>query len=408
VEGTVGIDKLLVFFTEGVYTNTGQTGALEAADFSLTDSDNARTILSVEHEAGTSAAILTLSSALDGSNDIGVDALAAVSNEIFSLTDDPAGTASLIITGNNCPVGGSRFDFGEPAESASVTDDTGLLIGTVGNPTFSMLGNDLYTGDSTEAEMTYIDVDNTNVCLKTPRALTLESKFYMGDIDLDYVDIMPENDIDDDYDAGGPTSRDGDGRNRTGMRMVERKRSFQFTIYRGNWSGDEIESRMDMGKVIFKYLVTDRGYCNGSYPGDPTVGDGDWWKQVSSDDAFPIITGHWYIVRIVFNTDKPRLTVDIFADDLGTDGSGTGELWVGYKNITNPDPEESAGCKWAAIPGLIMETEDQYLYIGDNSFHARPGQDDQGDHRNNMLKGKIDWFSWKPVADYTGVDDPPY
>jgi hypothetical protein len=27
---------------------------------------------------------------------------------------------------------------------------------------------------------------------------------------------------------------------------------------------------------------------------------------------------------------------------------------------------------------------------------------------NTTLKGKMDWFIWKPVTDYSGVNDPPY
>jgi hypothetical protein len=272
-----------------------------------------------------------------------------------------------------------------------------------------MRGDGLYTGDETETEATYIDVDNTNLCLKSPRALTLEARFSMGDVDLDYVDVAPANGIDDDHDAGGPFSRDGDGRNTTATRVAERQRTFQFTIMRGNWAGDEVAARAGTARVLFKYRVTDRGYCDGTYPGDPTVGNGAWMKQISSDiEQYPLVNGHWYQVRIVFNTDKPRTVVDIFADDQGTDGNDAGELWAGYKNIAKPDPEASAGCKWAAIPGLFMATEDQYLYIGDNVSHLRPGADDPGDYRNTMLKGKLDWFVWRPVVDYSGVDDPPH
>lgn len=165
----------------------------------------------------------------------------------------------------------------------------------------------------------------------------------------------------------------------------------------------------DRARIIFKYRVTDRGYCDGTYPGDPTVENGAWFKQISSDiENYPIVQGHWYKIRIVFNTDKPRLAVDIFADDQGTDGSDTGELWSGYRNVSRPDPEDSSACKWAAIPGLVMNTDDNTTSIGDNTVHTRPGQDDQGDYRNSTLKGKLDWFEWKPVVDYSGINDPPY
>jgi hypothetical protein len=411
-EGTVGLDQILVFFSEGVYADTGQSGALQAADFLLTDTDDSRTITAVNHTAGTASALLTLSSTLDSTTDIGTDTLAA--NDIYNKLDSAVDTTPVTLTGSNCPVGGAIFNFSEGAGSATVTDETGLLTGSVGNPSFSMQGDGLYTGDETEAELHYIDVTNTNLCLKSPRAITLESRFYMGDVDLDYVDISPANGIDDDYDVGivegNINSRNGDGRNCTYNRLAERKRTFEMTITRASFGGDYIEARKDKARVLLKYRSTVQGYCDGTFPGDPTtIGNGAWMKQISSDiDTYPIVTGHWYKIRIVVNMDKTRNVIDIFADDQGTDGSDTGELWTGYKNITKPDPEDSSACKWAAIPGIDMATEDQYLYIGDNPTHVRPGADDQGDYRNSTFKGKIDWLIWKPLVDYSGVDDPVY
>jgi len=417
VEGTVGLDEILVFFSEAVYTDSGQSGALQASDFVLTDADNTRTITGVEHTAGSASAILTLSSALDGTDDIGTDTLAAADTAIYNRMDMPVGPNTVTVTGNNCPVGGSRFDFNEGAGSATVTDDTILLTGTVLDPAVSMLGDGLYTGDENEVELTAIDLNSKDQCLKSPRALTLEARVYFGNVDLDYVDTAPANGIDDDYDAGLPTgneccSNDGDGRNTTGTRIAERAGTWEFTVFRGNWTTTDALVP-ERARIIFKYKVTDQGVCDGSYPGDPTGEDtpvnGAWFKQISSDiENYPIKKGHWYKIRIVYNTDKPRLVVDIFADDQGTDGNGAGELWSGYKNVSRPDPEDSSACKWAAMPGLVMDTLDKAASIGDNTVHQRPGNDDQGHYNNTTLKGKLDWFVWKPVVDYTGVDDPPY
>ena len=55
-----------------------------------------------------------------------------------------------------------------------------------------------------------------------------------------------------------------------------------------------------------------------------------------------------------------------------------------------------------------MDTLDKAASIGVNTVLVRPGQDDQGDYNNATLKGKLDWFVWKPIVDYSGVDDPPY
>jgi hypothetical protein len=413
VEGTVGLDQILVLFSEGVYADTGQSGALQAADFTLTDADDSRTITAMDHTAGTASALLTLSSAIDASADIGTDALAA--NGIYNKVDNAIDTTPVTLTGNNCPVAGTLFDFNEGAGSTTVTDDTGLLSGTVIVPAVSMLGDGLFTGDETEANTTAVDVKSAgaDLCLKTPRVVTLESRFYMTDADLDYVDVSPANGIDDDYDVGivegNINSTNGDGRNATLHRLAERQNSFLITIMRASYAGDFIEARQEKARIEFKYIAVNKGTCDGTYPNDPTGEgspvNGSAQKQISSDiDNYPIVTGHWYKIRIVFNTDKTRNPVDIFADDQGTDGNDTGELWTGYKNISKPDPEDSAGCKWAAIPGIEMKTLDRYLFIGDNCCHG----DVQGAANNGIFKGKIDWFSWKPVADYSGVVDPAY
>lgn len=422
VEGTVGLDEILVLFSEAVYADTGQSGALQASDFSLTDADNGRTIASVTHTAGSASAILALSSVIDSSADIDTDTLAA--NGIYNKMDNPVDTAPVTLTGNNCPVGGSRFDFSEGAGSSTTDDDTGLLTGTIYDPAQSMRGDGLYWGDDDESVLTYMEASNNTQCLKSPRTLTLETRIYFDNVDLDFVDTTPANGIDDDYDAGlteDPVnwccSKNGDGRNTTGTRIAERRNTWQFTVFRGNWTGlDEDPTNPDRARVIFKYKVTDRGTCDGTYPldstGEGSPVNGAWYKQISSDiENYPIVSGHWYKIRIVYNTDKARLAVDIFADDEGTDGSGAGELWTGYKNIAKPDPEDSSACKWAAIPGLVMQTPDYSLNIGENWKHApaNPDANDAQGHYNNVtLKGKMDWFVWKPVVDYSGLDDPPY
>ncbi len=412
-EGTVGLNQVLVLFSEGIYADTGQLGTLAASDFALTDTDNTRTITAVDHTAGAASALLTLSSAIDSSADIGTDTLAA--SGIYNSIDSPVSTTPVTLSGNNCPIGGTTFNFSESAGSSTVADNTGLLSGTVIVPGVSMLGDGMYTGDVTEANATAVDVKSTgaDLCLKTPRAVTLESRFYMSDVDLDYVDVSPANGIDDDYDVGiiegNINSTNGDGRNATFNRLAERQASFLITIMRASYAGDYIEARKDKARVEFKYITADKGTCDGTFPNDPTGEgapvNGSAQKQISSDiDNYPIVTGHWYKVRIVFNTDKSRNPVDIFGDDQGTDGNGAGELWTGYKNIAKSDPEDSAGCKWAALPGIEMKTLDRYLFIGDNCCHT----DVQGAANNSIFKGKVDWFSWKPVVDYSGVDDPPH
>ncbi len=95
--------------------------------------------------------------------------------------------------------------------------------------------------------------------------------------------------------------------------------------------------------------------------------------------------------------------VDIWADDQGINGDDVGQLWNGFINIARPDPESSGGCRWLSQPGDEMLDEDQMTYVGDN----RGNNDVPGAANNTIFKGLIDWVNWKPVADYSGVDDPP-
>lgn len=57
-----------------------------------------------------------------------------------------------------------------------------------------------------------------------------------------------------------------------------------------------------------------------------------------------------------------------------------------------------------AKPGDVMATLDRPSYIGDNGNHT----DVPGDQNNQLFKGLIDWVTWNPIADYSGVDDSPH
>ena len=190
-----------------------------------------------------------------------------------------------------------------------------------------------------------------------------------------------------DLDTGDST------RTNTQLRIIHRKRTWQLTIMRADWWGDNVPERAGKARVVFKYRVAPpyRRDCGADGPGA-------WLKQVISNiDAFPILANHWYKIRVVFDSDKARIPVDIWADDQGTDGAGTGELWSGYRNIAYPNPEDSGSCKWMSQPGDEIAAESQLTYIGAPPNHAP----------QVLFKGLIDWVVWKPFADYNGVDDPP-
>ena len=109
-------------------------------------------------------------------------------------------------------------------------------------------------------------------------------------------------------------------------------------------------------------------------------------------------------MRVVFNSDKSAIQgstgspVDIFLDDLGEDGGNEAatELWTGFKNVT-ASINDSSSCKWGALPGDVIALEDQPTFVGTAPNH----------NPIYLYKGLIDWISWKPEADYTGVDDQP-
>ncbi len=394
VEGAVGYDRLLVRFDRGVYTSPGPAGALTVSDFVLTDADNSRTIDSVQHVAGQANAILTLSSALDSTNDIDVDTLAAAASAVYNNVDNPAGTAAVTITGNDCPSWGAAFQLDEPQAAATTADDTGLLVGTVGNPTFAFPdpANTAFNGD--ENEGTRISVDNNNACLMSNRALTVEARVKPNAVDLDFADADGDG-IDDNLD-----------RSTTFSRIFERRRNLMITLLHTFYRGDTIPEQAGKAAIEVKYRTdaSVRHTCpHPSYPTDTYVGNDVWMHQISSDaNTHPLVNDHWYRIRVVFNSDKPNFPVDIFVDDQGTDGvaeplAGLAELWSGFKNIARPDPED--GCKWGALPGDFIQTRNELTYIGS------PWSSSNTTH---LFKGLIDWVTWSPIADYTGVDDPPH
>jgi hypothetical protein len=85
------------------------------------------------------------------------------------------------VTISGCPIDTS-FQLNEPAGSTTATDETGLLIGTVGNPAFAFTGDEMYFhGD--EAQGTYIDFLNNNTCLNSPRTVTVEARVKPTEVD---------------------------------------------------------------------------------------------------------------------------------------------------------------------------------------------------------------------------------
>jgi predicted CXXCH cytochrome family protein len=390
-EGAIGFDKVLVSFNQGVYTDPGRSGALAPSDFVLVDSDDSRSIAGVQHVAGQANAILTLSAPLDPNDDLLVDTLAAASSAVFTSIDNAATTTPVALTGNGCPTWGAEFQLNEPPYSASTTDDSGLLVGTVGNPplAFPVPSDGSFHGE--EGEGTTINIDNNLKCLVNSRSFTVEARVKPMAVDLDWEA------------SNGDGIDDNLARNTTFNRIFERKNTLLVTILHTWYRRDEVPERAQKASLEIKYRTSARHSCpHPRWPNDSYIGNDVWMHQVSSDiDLYPLVNDHWYRVRVVFNSDKPNIPVDIFLDDQGTDGvaepsAGAGELWSGFRNVAKPNPEDSSSCKWGALPGEELGILDRSSHIGANWNTGA-----------QLFEGEIDWVTWNPLADYSGVADPP-
>jgi len=85
--------------------------------------------------------------------------------------------------------------------------------------------------------------------------------------------------------------------------------------------------------------------------------------------------------------------IDIFIDDLGSNGDDIGENWPGYVNAAMSINGSSSG-RWASLPGDFIQFRRETSHIGASWNHAQP------------FAGQIDWITWLPIANYSGVDDP--
>jgi hypothetical protein len=394
VEGAVGYNQVYVAFSEGVYTNMDRTGGLVAGDFVLTDTDDNRAICSVSHTPGNSTAILTLQDStcttdapLDASNDINVDLVAAVGGEIYNSADNDAGTATVTLTGNDCPTWGASFPIEDEIwASDPLLDVTGLLSGTVDKPAVSFPDplNDVFIGN--EGQDTGIRITGDDACLVSMRAMTIEAR------------VKP--------------TRVDNGTTNEFNRIFERQRTYLVTILNTDYRGDDIPQRADTASIEVKYRGDNAYLPAGSrhtcphpqWPADPYTGNDARMHQISSDIVnYPIYNDHWYKIRVVFNSDKSDLAgsngtpVDIFIDDQGTTGLDDGsQQWTGYKNASK-GIKGSSSCRWGALPGDYIELRtDNDASIGSNWNNTA-----------QQFDGEIDWVTWKPVADYSGVDDLP-
>jgi hypothetical protein len=354
-----GSTKLLITFSEGIYATGG--GALDIPDFTYVDADSGRTVIAVDHVAGSNTAVLTLSSPLNSSNDFGID-LVQVSgiDEYGNAIETNDITLSL---GGSCPSGQVVFDLNEPASSSSILDTQGFIPGVVSNPVSAIPGDGSFHGDGAN---NFITFDSNMGCLLASQEATVEVRVKPSGIDVaPYITRI--------------LARDSGG-------------NYQLSVWRGD-------------SALYPAFTPPAGVASIAFWVRPVnIHGGLAWKPVLTDyTQYPIVSDHWYRVKVVWNSnkaggtaDQPYVQADIFLDDEGTDGAGSGENWAGYRNATN------------ANQTYVDAT--RQLYTGDE-ITAVNGPFAIGvninNHANNLFNGLVDWVSWQGVADYTGVDDPP-
>jgi hypothetical protein len=357
VTGVIGSNKLFIDFSEGIYASDG--GALQVSDFSYLNASGS-TIVAVEHVAGTRQATITLSSPLSMEDDIGVGLLQVSGLDEYGNLSEA--NDITVAPGGDCPSGLVAFELNEAAGSGYALDAQSIIAGTVNNPALALLGDGLLHADGAN----FVTFGNNTECLVANRAQTIEARFKPTAIGSDpYITRILARD------AGG---------------------NYQVSVWRGDPS-------------VFPAFTPAAGVASIALWLKPeNAHGGKVWKVVLTDyTQFPIVSDHWYRVKVVWNSDKPGGTpgqpyvqADIFLDDEGTDGNGTGENWTGYRNATNAAQS-------------YLDTS-RLLYTGD-TITPVSGPFAVGVNVNNntrhIFNGLIDWVSWQETADYSGVDDPP-
>ncbi len=354
---SVSIDtpnRLLVSFSEGV-VGSGTNGELIPSDFVL--SASGITILSVVHQSGDSTAQLILSGNLT-SVIIATATLSATNGAIIDNYNLAAGTDPISISGSLCPTVAS-FQMNEAACSTAAQDADGILTGTVNDSCTTFTGDGSFHGDGDAAGNNFIDYLNADDCMISATALTIETR------------IKPT----------------GIGTGNYIRRIIAKDSSstnYQVSVWRNNnWT----EFNAPDGTASIAMWVP---------PVDTHGGDG--WKVLKTDyTACPIVSDHWYQVKVVWNSAKTGgIPGDIFVDDQGTDGLGAGEGWTNYINCTDSSQTQTPATKYF-LEGDQIQASDSDMRIGANGNNSA----------NNHFEGLIDWITVKTEVDYTGVDGTP-
>lgn len=371
VVGSAGSNSLAVTFSKGVYTNTGSSGALTAADFQFIDGDNSRTVTGVTHTAGAATATVTLSSALDATSDIGVDRLGAASGSaIYDNTS--TGMASTLMT---------------------VTSSAPGL-------TTAIPGDGYFYGDGM-ASMNFIKFEGQNTCLQATANLTLEARIKPQGIPNDSVSYYVTRIFGKRADA--PPNGACTNCEVYQMSLWRQPKDCLYdgynkapcTILPSQWSPNYIPQP---GVASIALMVVPSDWAHG----DTT--NSSKWKPVlteatnsASPEYCPIVNDHWYYVKVVWNAATGGASghpaADIYVEDQGTDGAGAGQNWAGLKNCTDADQSQFP------VPTYTTSNTNKRLYVGD-SISTGSGRFTAGgsdtDFSYTEFNGLIDWIKVTP------------
>lgn len=343
--GTIGSNELTVYFAQGVYTNSNNTGALIPEDFVLIDAngDNPKIITEVIHNPGSPNAKIIISTPLI-SSDILNDSLATAGKSVWN-NGNPAGPWPIKISMETV-----TFQLNEPSGSITATDEAGRFIGRVNNSGSSFTGDGYFHGNGMG---NYIDFENYDTSFKVSTALTLE------------VRINP---------AGL------EGTNTYIRRIFGRdfSQNYQLSVWRNNSIFSSYNAPSGTASIAFWVSPVDKH-------------GGVAWKPIMTEyTTHPIVSDHFYRIKVIWNSFKIGIPVNIFIDDEGTDGNGLGENWQGYTDATDSDQ--------SLVPADRRLYEGDRITMADGDFLIASNVNN---HNNNAFNGLIDWIKWQGVANYS-------
>jgi hypothetical protein len=117
--------------------------------------------------------------------------------------------------------------------------------------------------------------------------------------------------------------------------------------------------------------------------------------KTGSENDCPIVSDHWYLVKAVWNTNKPGgipgqyfTPADIYIDDQGTDGNGAGESWGGYINCTDSDQSLKTDTAKFYTNDYITAVNSSFA-IGANTSSTT----------TLRFNGLIDWVKWQDAVE---------